>query len=129
MKCEICKKSDASFYRYVATVGRKVPICTACFQKTSFLSQGPVFADASPLGLVEDLTTALMNFQPITEFYESETAKGRGVVCPNCGFEFADYYKKGRLGCVNCYDVFSEQITPVVYNLHGCARHNGSRPR
>jgi len=70
-----------------------------------------------------------MNFQPINDYYsDGEGAKNRGLVCSNCGFEFAEFYETARLGCVKCYDIFHAQLRPLVYKIHGCTRHNGSRP-
>jgi len=120
MKCEVCKRGDASFYRYVATYGKQMPICAVCFQKVSLTGVGKI-----PL---EALTKTLMNFQPITEYYAESEGKSRGVVCSNCGFEFEDYYELGRLGCVKCYDVFHARLVSVAHKIHGCVRHNGSRP-
>jgi len=128
MKCEICKKGNATLYRYIAAFGKQVPVCAMCFQKSTTTRKSG-FADVSSVGLLDGLAKALMNFQPVQEQYsESRVAKNRGAVCSNCGFEFEEYFEKGRLGCVKCYDVFHAQIRSVVYKIHGCVRHNGSRP-
>ena len=120
MKCEVCKRAEASFYRYVASMGKQVPICAVCYQKVSLTGVGKV-----PL---EILAKTLMNFQPATEFYAESEGKGRGVVCSNCGFEFEEYFEHGRLGCVKCYDVFHLRLRLVISKMHGTTRHNGSRP-
>ena len=80
-------------------------------------------------GLLDELAKVLMGFRPDDNFFdESENIKNRGAVCSNCGFEFEEYYELGRLRCVKCYDVFREQLKPLVYKIHGSVRHNGSRP-
>jgi protein arginine kinase activator len=127
MRCEVCKKGNASLYRYIAAFAKQVPVCTVCFQKSTAVHKNS-FSDVCSVGLLDGLAKALMNFQPTHEnFSESDTKKSRGAVCSNCGFEFEEYFEKGRLGCVKCYDVFHSQIRSVVYKIHGCVRHNGSR--
>lgn len=127
MKCEVCKRGVASLYRYVAVFGRQVPICTACFQNLT-ATQKNSFAKKHSGVALDGLLKAMMNFQTIDEVLYEGDGKGRGVVCSNCGFEFEEYFQKGRLGCVKCYDVFHPQVKSVVYKIHGCVRHNGSRP-
>ena len=124
MKCEICKRGTATFYRYVAAVEKQIPICAVCFQ-----SQKHSFPKSQMTLGFDGLLGALMNFQPVDDFYvEGGSNKGRGCICSNCGFEFEEYYQRGGFGCIKCYDTFCEQIRPVVYKIHGCVRHNGSRP-
>lgn len=100
----------------------------SCFQNVNAVRKSN-FSDTSPDSLLDGLAKALMNFKPADEyFFESKGVNNRGMVCSNCGFEFEEYYDKGRLGCVKCYDVFHEQIRSEVYKIHGSVRHNGSRP-
>lgn len=127
MKCEVCKKSIASLYRYVAAYGKQVPICTSCFQNTMAARKNN-FADNHSMLTLDGLAKALMDFQPIDNYFHEGDSKSRGMVCSNCGFEIEEYYQRGRLGCVKCYDVFHSQVKSVVYKIHGCVRHNGSRP-
>jgi len=112
----------------MADFGKQIPVCAVCFHKSAAVRKGG-FASAQSVALIEELAKALINFQPAQEHYfEGDVPKSRRAVCSNCGFEFEEYFKKGRLGCVQCYDVFHEQIRSIVYKIHGCVRHNGSRP-
>ena len=129
MKCEICNIGVASFYRYVAALGRKVPVCAACQQKISSPQKSNFYDDFQAAALEGFLAKVLMNFKPVHEYYsEGEGIKSRGLICSNCGFEFEEFYETGRLGCVKCYDIFRAQLRPLVYKIHGCTQHNGSRP-
>jgi protein arginine kinase activator len=130
MICEVCKRGTASFYRYVAALGKKVPVCAACMQKVSTPQKSDYYDNFQAAALDGFFSKVLMNFQPVREYYsEGDGVKTRGTVCSNCGFEFEEYYKTGRLGCVKCYDIFNAQLKPLVYKIHGCVRHNGSRPK
>jgi protein arginine kinase activator len=128
MKCEVCKKGTASLYRFMATFGKQVPVCVVCFQKSTVARKNS-FEGAISGGLLDELTKALTNFQPTNEYFPERDVpkKSRGAVCSNCGFEFEEYFDKGRFGCVKCYDVFHAQIRSLVYKIHGCVKHNGSR--
>jgi len=106
---------------------KQVPICTACFQNAT-ASRKSDFSENHSGIMLDGLAKALMNFQPVDKYYAAADTKSSGVVCSNCGFEFEEYYDRGRFGCVKCYDVFHSQIKSVVYKIHGCVRHNGSRP-
>lgn len=46
-------------------------------------------------------------------------------VCPVCGTTYADYEKTGLLGCASCYDIFKEELLPVINAIHGRTEHVG----
>ena len=41
--------------------------------------------------------------------------------------EYDDFLKSGLLGCSNCYDVFQDEIDPLMRKLHGGARFLGKK--
>lgn len=49
--------------------------------------------------------------------------------CPHCGMKFKDFRGSGRLGCSNDYEVFREELVPLLENIHGETRHVGKSPR
>ena len=54
----------------------------------------------------------LVNFSgDLVEFYTSSKK-----ICPQCGYEFADYARTGVLGCSKCYDTFHDEIKSQVLN-------------
>jgi protein arginine kinase activator len=53
---------------------------------------------------------------------------GTELKCPNCGFTQADFKKAGRLGCSECYQVFSEGLESLLKTMHKGTRHVGKRP-
>jgi protein arginine kinase activator len=118
----------------MATFGKQVPVCVVCFQKSTAVRKNS-FEGAISGGLFDELTKALTNFQPehdgAVRSLRGTDSPGKGQqaarLCSNCGFEFEEYFEKGRFGCVKCYDVFHAQIRSVVYKIHGCVKHNGSR--
>jgi len=113
----------------MAAFGKQVQVCAVCFQKSTLVVGKNSFTGSFSGDLLEGLAKALMNFQPQQDcFAESEVPrKSRGAVCSNCGFEFEEYFQKGRFGCVKCYDVFHSRIRSLVYKIHGCVQHDGGR--
>lgn len=66
-------------------------------------------------------------FQPGSlgqKFGQSQTMKR----CPTCNRTIADVQKSGRLGCSTCYEVFHDELNPVLRRLHGSSTHTGKVP-
>jgi protein arginine kinase activator len=131
MLCEICKKNQATFYRLVPALGKQAPVCVACMSKLSTAGGKSGMSGFTALSGFDMIEKTLMEFQPVfTDFYSGGAkAVKANVVCSNCGFEFDDYFEGGRFGCSKCYDVFKDKIVPMVQQIHGSVRHNGSRPQ
>lgn len=49
--------------------------------------------------------------------------------CDQCGTKFIDFRNTGRLGCPHDYDVFLNELLPLLENIHGSLRHTGKTPR
>ena len=50
-------------------------------------------------------------------------------VCPVCQITFLEFRNSGRLGCPYDYEVFREELMPLLENIHGETRHSGKVPR
>lgn len=116
MMCDVCQKDDAQIFLTQIVDGKmqKVNLCPAC-AKAKGVNDPTGFA----------LTDLLMNMGA-TEQIE----KNPGLLkCPVCGFTQADFKKTGRLGCSRCYDVFGDQLAPMLKNMHKGITHIGKVPR
>lgn len=49
--------------------------------------------------------------------------------CPMCKTTFAEFRASGRLGCAHDYEVFREELLPLLENIHDASRHIGKVPR
>lgn len=58
-----------------------------------------------------------------------EARRADDVTCPNCGITFREFREHGRLGCPLDYDVFKEQLLPLLENIHGETEHVGKAPK
>jgi protein arginine kinase activator len=48
--------------------------------------------------------------------------------CPHCGITFKQFRSHGRLGCPHDYDVFHDELLPLLENIHGETQHVGKFP-
>ena len=49
--------------------------------------------------------------------------------CPLCQISFLEFRNSGRLGCPHDYDVFRDELMPLLENIHDETRHSGKVPR
>ncbi|MFQ5511405.1 MAG: UvrB/UvrC motif-containing protein [Candidatus Krumholzibacteriia bacterium] len=59
----------------------------------------------------------------------TETEHIGKVRCPNCGFDYSNFKKSGRLGCPECYEAFEAQLMPLLRQIHGSTQHQGNTPQ
>jgi protein arginine kinase activator len=50
-------------------------------------------------------------------------------VCPVCQLTYLEFRNSGRLGCPHDYEVFRDELMPLLENIHGESRHAGKVPR
>lgn len=121
MLCDNCGKREANV-RYQENInGRKkeLNLCEHCSKKLGidkFDFSMPLDFSSFFGGFFEELENK--QFMPL--FDDIRTLK-----CDNCGCTFDDILKTGKLGCQNCYDVFEEQIRPVIRRIQGADKHIG----
>lgn len=60
---------------------------------------------------------------------DAEAKQADTVSCPNCGITFREFREHGRFGCPLDYDVFREQLVPLLENIHSETEHTGKVPR
>lgn len=49
--------------------------------------------------------------------------------CPVCQITFGEFKNTARLGCPHDYEVFRDQLMPLLENIHDETRHCGKVPR
>lgn len=48
--------------------------------------------------------------------------------CPYCQLSFQEFKNSGRLGCPHDYEVFRDELMPLLENIHENTRHEGKAP-
>jgi len=106
MICERCKKNEASVHltEIIKSVKSEIHLCEVC---------------AREIGLNSKLSSFSLSIPDILSFLDSETIQeGEEVkICPSCSFTFADISRKNKLGCQNCYSVFSDALEQMIRNI------------
>lgn len=120
MLCQFCKSREATihFTNVVNNKVEKIHICPHCAEEKGFdyLKKSNFEKD--------HLLAGLMNISGKTG-----TSIEAGTTCPNCGLNFSNFRKTGRLGCSQCYETFKVQLLPVLRSIHGNTRHQGKIPK
>jgi protein arginine kinase activator len=117
MLCDICKQNVATVHLTQMVEGKtkKVDLCEGC-------SKAKGVDDPTGFSLA-DLLLGLGAAQDM-----EQAAGGAEVKCPHCGFTQADFKKAGRLGCAECYQVFSEGLEGLLKTMHKGTKHMGKFP-
>lgn len=116
MLCSKCKKSPASFFytQNINGVQTSIALCEHCAANSTF-SSIPV--------------------SPLFESFFSNSAKNSEHVnsnekrCSLCALTFNDILASGKVGCPECYNVFSEELSNTITSIHGNASHHGLVPQ
>ena len=116
-KCDICGKNDATMkVRQMNKDGRvaDLDVCATCAQQRGF-------ADA------EKVKTSVA--EVMADFKHSVAEGDAELVCPGCAMTFAEFKRRGRLGCAQCYETFSAKLEPLIRRIQGATRHVGRTVR
>ena len=108
-KCDKCGKQ--SVYRstlIVNGVSQTTNLCRDCAIKEG------VFVD-EPTSLFDEFFSPFVGFVPFERVED--------VVCPVCKTTLKQFKTSGLLGCANCYDVFSKEISKIVSKIAAHSEH------
>lgn len=111
--CDICGKNDAVMkVRQLAKDGMasEIEVCQSCAQERGLVGAHEIRSGAAAV---------------LSDLREGVEASDEAATCPGCGMTFADFKRKGQLGCAECYAAFRERLLPIVRRLHGAVQHVG----
>jgi len=112
MLCNICKQNRASFQKYISSIGKSVPVCSACLSKTSgAIKITQVTSGPGYYSVKQTFTNGgAPNFK---NFYDNKKVS-RSIVCTNCAYDLMKFEHTQKMGCSECYNVFEEQVKRIV---------------
>ncbi len=112
MLCDNCLKNNATVHMTTFVNGqvKTVHLCAQCASKKKSAVVMPWFS--------------FNDF--MSTFYEE--AEVQGQQCEVCGTTLESFKKDGKLGCVNCFKVFEDSISPAIKSIHMSLVHTGKRP-
>lgn len=130
MKCDICKKEEATIHiqEVINNNIKSIHLCENCAKeygiKSSLMELG--------FTLIDFLNSAESNKYKSSKFksgsYNSKYFDSNEPVCSNCGLTLSLFMETGKFGCGNCYNEFKEFIKPLLRQIHGAAIHKGRIP-
>ncbi|MBI2805218.1 MAG: UvrB/UvrC motif-containing protein [Planctomycetes bacterium] len=114
-KCERCDSPATIHVTEVLGEGKfeEHHVCEQCYPKYVHDSSDGDSSKTSAAEVASELDEALFPQQ----------------ACPECGLKFIDFRNNHRLGCARDYQVFRNELMPLLENIHGDTRHIGKTPR
>ena len=118
MQCDICGKKKATVHltEIVDEQMSEMHLCEECARNKSAQME-------QQFGL-GDLLAGLSDVGKGT----TKSDVGQALVCSNCGLNYEDFRKFGRLGCGTCYTSFKDHLEGLLKKIHGSGRHLGKMP-
>jgi len=118
MQCDICGKKKATVHltEIVDDQMSEMHLCEECARQKSVQME-------QQFGLA-DLLAGLGDFGKSTKEEPRESVK-----CSNCGMNYDEFRKFGRLGCSQCYESFKIHLSTLLKKVHGSNHHLGKTPK
>lgn len=125
MKCQKCQK-EATYHITEIIKGKAVEIHLCDYHGHEYLMASG--ADSEQTDKMVSLLAQQMNHHVVMNQAKEKINELDADVCPVCGASFYDFRNNSRLGCPSDYDYFSEQLLPLLANIHAATEHVGRRP-
>ena len=106
MLCEKCGKNNATVMYTQIVNGQKstLNICSQCASRESIFD----------------------NFGSLLNFGTRQSSQN--TVCPVCKMTLAEFSRKGRMGCGECYKTFRSHAGAMLKKIHGTQKHVTTSP-
>ena len=122
MKCQRCAK-PATYH--ITDIDRGKPREYHFCDEHARQHLAPAEESASDVA-VGELAKKLIAAEPAAAREPSAADKQS---CPRCEITFLEFRNTGRLGCPHDYEVFRDELMPLLENIHDETRHSGKAPR
>lgn len=120
MLCQNCNQREANVQYTQITNGvkKEMHLCEECAGKLGITNIN--------FSMPIDVSSFLGNFM---EGYEQSLLPNfmnpNVLTCKECGTTYQDFVDIGKLGCRNCYDIFSNTLDSILKNIQGSNTHVG----
>jgi protein arginine kinase activator len=123
MLCENCGKNEASvkYTECINGVKRRVFLCEKCSEELGIRNMDfnmPINLSSFLGEFLEDNEDALPGF-----------TSNKTLTCNECGMTYDEFIEKGKFGCANCYDTFSNKIDDILKKIQGSDTHIGRKTK
>ncbi|MBT8042375.1 MAG: excinuclease ABC subunit B [Kiritimatiellales bacterium] len=120
MKCECCQKAEATIHLTQVLDGevKKLNLCQTCAQENGIDLNSPIS--------ITDVLLGLGNQQGTEQSKESPAEFD--LSCGRCQMTRAEFKKRARLGCPDCYQAFMGELSALTQAMHHSRQHVGKIP-
>lgn len=121
MKCECCEKTEATIHLTQVIDGevKKLNLCQVCAQKNGIDLNSPISITDVLLGL---------GGQPGGDGAKPPDLSEFDLSCSRCQMTRAEFKKRARLGCPECYKAFMGELSAITQAMHHSRQHVGKIP-
>lgn len=121
MKCECCHEAEATIHLTQVIDGevKKLNLCQVCAQKNGIDLNSPISITDVLLGLGNQIPGEEAAGTDLTEF---------DLSCSRCQMTRAEFKKRARLGCPECYNAFMGELSAITQAMHHSRQHVGKIP-
>ena len=126
MKCQRCSK-PATFH--ITDIEKGKPKEYHLCDEHARQHLAPA-AEPTEQPAISKLAEKLIGAAPAAGEPKGETPpSGDRPTCPVCQMSFQEFRNTGRLGCPYDYEVFRDELMPLLENIHDETKHTGKAPR
>lgn len=124
MLCQKCNKNKANV-KYTEIINgekKEMMLCEECSHELGLDNINfsmPIDFSSFFGGLLDDEYNS-KDFMPLFQTVKE-------LKCSNCNMSYDDFINQGKLGCEECYNVFSNKIDNILKRLHGDNKHLGRK--
>lgn len=127
MKCQNCGKNYANV-KYTQIINgekKEFVLCEECAEKLGINNKIHFDMNMNFGSIIGDFFDEYKsNYGLLGSFQNIKTEK-----CEKCGMTYEEFINKGKFGCDNCYNVFSNKIDGVLKNIQGANIHTGRKSK
>ncbi|ADL11680.1 UvrB/UvrC motif-containing protein [Acetohalobium arabaticum] len=128
MLCQECQKREATVHltKIINNKKKEIYLCDKCAQEKEELNFGKEGFSFNNLlaGLLSSESGSNTPNSNLNLSYNKAQAE-----CEDCGLNYAEFSRQGKLGCSECYTEFEDKINKVLKKVHGNNRHTGKVPK
>ena len=119
MRCERCGKELTN--RIIKING--VTYCDNCARLMGYdrFLREPSDLMGNPFAPLDQIASSLMQMSEL-DFGNST------LTCPKCGMSLREFENEGRVGCIECYNTFNENIIREMFKQQGNSEYAGRLP-
>ena len=119
MRCERCGKELTN--RIIKING--VTYCDNCARLMGYdrFLRDPSDLMGNPFAPLDQIASSLMQMSEL-DFGNST------LTCPKCGMTLREFENEGRVGCIECYNTFNENIIREMFKQQGNSEYAGRLP-